>query len=156
MVEIRYREDLLLYSHWFLSVLKLHFGEDVFLSFRKHEKPVKVETHIRTVGNVEVDVLLTQGKKTVAIELKESDYMKAIAQALERRERFDYVYVVLNLSVPSILSILRSYPQALEQGIGFISAHDNCVVIKAYSKPHIREAKRYINLLNYLPEEVIK
>jgi len=154
MVEVRYREDLLLYSHWFLSVLKLHFGEDGFLLRKLYENPVRVETHIRTVGNLEVDVLLTQGRKAVAIELKESDYRKAITQALERRDIFDYVYVVLNLPVPSILSILRSYPQALEQGIGFISAHDNCIVIKAYSKHRRNQAKRYINLFNYLPEAV--
>ena len=141
MVVVKFLEDLLLFSRWFREII----GRHGFGNFR-------VETH-KHVKGLEVDVVVYGKYGTIGIELKDSDYGKVIQQAVERAEYFTYMYAVLDLPVRSILSILRTYKEALEYGIGFASSFDDCVVIPAYSK-HKHEAKRYVGLLQYIPEVV--
>jgi len=148
VIEVRYREDLLLFSNWFKELLRKHFGGQ-FGFHLEFKPPVKVSTHVRTVHNMEVDVVVTNGSKTIGIELKEVDHDKAIRQAVKRRREFDYFYIVLDLSVSTILSVLRNHPEALKEGIGFISAQDNCIVIQSY-KIHKREGKRYLEILRFI------
>jgi len=141
---IRNKEDLLLFSKWFKELLAYHFPSRWPFNLN-----VKVETHIVTANKLEVDVLvrdLKDSRKVIAIELKESDIDKAIQQALKRKEVFNYVYVAINLPTASILAELRRHPEALENGIGFISTYDDCIVIRAYSHKK-KESKRYLNLL---------
>lgn len=143
---VRFREDLLLFSKWFRRLLWSHFSDRWSLKF-----PIIVDTHVVSLNRVEVDVLVsdTARKKIVAIELKKDNYAKAIQQAIKRKELFDYVYVVLDLPTSSILSVLRSYSEALEHGVGFISAEDEAIVIKAYNR-RVDEAARYKKILAYI------
>jgi len=141
MIHIRYREDLVIFSKWFRDVLIEHL--DIY-------KPIIVDMHVKTLNVGECDVVIKQGNKTIGIELKQRDYGKVIEQAIKRRDNFTYMYVALDLHTSTILSILRSYLQALEKGIGFISTMDDCIVIRSYAKRK-DEAKRYKTLL-----EVIK
>ena len=147
MVIIRFAEDLLLFSGWFRKLLQLHFSDNWDIRF-----PISVEMHVVPLNRVEVDVVVRSNSKVIAIELKESDYTKVIEQAIKRRDLFDYVYVTLNLSTHTILGILRNYKEALEHGIGFISASDDCIVIKAYDKRHKHESKRYTKILDFLTQ----
>jgi len=158
MAIIRFREDLLLYSKWVREIIALHFSEhgSLFMlgSDELQRNPVRVDTHVRMINNVEVDVVITNGKRSVGVELKESDYDKAIRQAIIRRPFFDYMYVVLDMSVHSILEILRRkrYSEVFDYGIGFISGSDDCVVIRSYSRRR-NESKRYSILLDKIYEE---
>ena len=139
MIVIKYREDLFMFSKWFRDVLVEHL--DIY-------KPVIVDMHVKTLNVGECDVVVKQGNKTIGIELKQRDYGKVIEQAVKRRNSFTYMYVALDLHANTILSILRSYLQALEKGIGFISTMDDCIVIKSYKR--LDEAKRYKTLLEVI------
>jgi len=155
MAIIRYREDLLLYSKWVREIIAIHFSEHgslyVIYTDELQRKPIRVDTHVRMINNIEVDVVITNGKKSIGVELKENDYDKAIKQAIIRRRYFDYMYVVLDMSVHSILEILRRkrYSEVFDYGIGFVSSSDDCVVIRSYSRRR-SESKRYSTLLDKL------
>jgi len=127
---IRYKEDLLLFRDWFRELIRLHFSESSFWAGVKY--PIEVRSHVRMLDNTEVDLMISNGKVVVIVELKECDIQKAIEQALERRRFADYIYVSLDLHTYTILKMLRNYDQALKAGIGFISAKDECIVIRAY------------------------
>ena len=143
---IRFHEDLLLFSEWFREVLRLHFSDDWNIQL-----PLEIKTHVISLNNVEIDVIIKNSNgKTVVIELKERDYVKAIKQAIKRRELFDYVYVAINLPTHIILGILRKHREALEYGVGFISASDDCIIIRAYDKRHKYESKKYMKILDLI------
>ena len=87
--------------------------------------------------NTETDVILycktEHGRKRkIGIELKESDLVKAVHQAMVRREFFNYFYVVINHSVEYIVDwILGDYNllSAIKiGGIGIISYADKIMV----------------------------
>jgi len=64
-----------------------------------HGKIEKIEKHFR-VGGEEVDAIIYCGTKRrrIGIELKEADIEKAISQAINRRNFFNYFYIVLHCS----------------------------------------------------------
>ena len=68
----------------------------------------------------------------MGFELKDSDFYKAFNQAKERREYFDYFYVVIDLSVRSIVEYLLSLKDM--DGIGFISAKEEVIVLPSKFK----------------------
>jgi len=140
MVVIKYREDLLIFSKWFRDVLVEHLDID---------KPISVDMHVRTLNVGECDVVVKQGSKTIAIELKRKDYAKVIEQAVKRRDSFTYMYVAIDLPAYAVLAILRKYRDTLDYGIGFISTMDDCIVIRSYSR-RISESKRYKTLLEVI------
>lgn len=66
-----------------------------------HGKIIKLEKHYKVCGK-EVDAIIYCQKsrvKTVGLELKEFDLLKAVEQAVERRNFFNYFYIVINSDV---------------------------------------------------------
>lgn len=127
---VRYMEDLLLFSDWFKELLKLHFFKDGLWNMNKH--PVEIKSHVRTLDNVEVDLMISNGEIVVIVELKKYDVETAIKQAMTRRHFADYIYIALDLPTHTIVRMLKKHQEALKAGIGIISAKDNCIVIRAY------------------------
>jgi hypothetical protein len=83
--------------------------------YRYHDLRVdRVLRHVRIAG-FEVDAVaeaytFDKGiKRLIGFELKDSDFYKAFNQAKERREYFDYFYVVIDLSVRTIVEYLLSF-----------------------------------------------
>jgi len=141
---IKYREDLVLLPSWLLEIVKLHCSKG-FLSL---EYPIYIRNHVRDVhSNLELDLVITCGKKRIVVELKEADLAKVVEQIGRRKLLGDYAYIALNLRVHDIIGALRNYSKLLEHGIGIVSTRDNCIVIRAYSPRKISEARRYLELL---------
>jgi len=138
-VEIKFKEDLVLLPRWLRQIVETHSVSMPFI----------IRTHV-PLGSGEVDVVVEDRKKAIAIELKESDYMKVIVQAEKRTFFFDYVYAALNLHTSTILSILRTYPNVLKSGVGFVSTKDDCIVIRAYRSRNVVESLRYKNILDFM------
>ena len=151
MVRICHVEELSLLPRWLELVVGYHCSD----SFHEPSKyPIEIELR-RKVQGFEVDMVVTcrSGKRVnrIGFELKKSDWAKAIKQAMERRALFHYFYIVLDMYSFSILGMLRSHREALEYGIGFVSARDNCIVIKSYTKANWRESRSYAyTILPYL------
>ena len=92
-------------------------------------------------------------KRRVLVELKETDLAKAIEQAITRRPNFDYVYVAADLCTADLLSWLRSRPEPLRYGVGFVSVKDQCIVIRSYGRRYWGESCKYGELLSYMGGE---
>jgi len=80
------------------------FNENVLKIIENlHGKIFKVERHYK-VANLETDIILLckriRGYKSVGIELKVSDTLKAIEQAIARRKYFNYFYIVSDVYNP--------------------------------------------------------
>jgi len=138
-VEIKFKEDLVLLPRWLRQVVEAH----------SVSMPFTVRTHV-PLGSGEVDVVVEDRRKAIAIELKESDYVRVMLQAEKRTLFFDYVYAALNLHASTILSILRSYPNVLRSGVGFVSTRDDCIVIRAYRSRNVAESLRYKKILDFM------
>ena len=154
MISICHVEELVLLPRW-LELIVRHHCSDSYHYPNKY--PIEIELRKKVQG-FETDLIVTcrSGNRNVKIgfELKKSDWLKAIRQAIERRALFHYFYVVLDLYSFSILGMLRSHREALEYGIGFISARDSCIVIKSYTKANWRESKSYAyTILAYLIDD---
>ena len=144
VIELKFDEDFMILSKWLIDALSYHIGTPL--------PPVRIRTHFRIVENLEIDLFVNCDNKRFIFELKKDDLWKVLEQAVARRRLADYVYVVLNLSVSEILSWLRSSAALLKYGVGVISAKDNCIVIPSY-KIHLKESKRYANLLNFIGDK---
>ena len=153
-ISICHREEWVLLPRWLKAVILEHCVD----SYRDpSNNPIMIEVRKRVQG-FETDLIVTckSGMKTVRIgfELKENDLYKAISQAMTRRGLFHYFYVVMNLRVHVILTVLKGHQyteEALSHGIGFVSSMDDCIVIKSYSKAHWHESRSYTyTILAYL------
>ena len=115
---------------------------------RKHDFHVeKLYRHVK-INSFEIDAVaivktsIERYERWVGFELKETAIDKAVGQALDRREFFDYFYVVIDLSCSSIVYFLIKYPQVvINDGIGFISSYDEVVVSLSKYKPRIKLEK---------------
>ena len=138
---------------------------------------LKVNTLFRhvLVGGFETDVVALcstdQGyDRWVGFELKDSDILKALNQALWRRRFFDYFYVVIDLSVCRIVDILLKKDNLRElimkEGVGIISVsnaswNSYAVVVRAKYKKRAEipvkteykeEDKAQLSLVNFVRE----
>jgi len=104
------------------------------LSLIKKERNVIIIEHKL---DTETDVILyckTEfgRKRKIGIELKETDFIKAVHQALVRREFFNYFYIVINSSVKYIVDWIFSdynlYSAIKVGGIGIISFKDKIII----------------------------
>ena len=155
---IRNQEEFVLLPKWLRDVV-CHHCIDSCSPYRggPRQNPIYIDVRTRVQG-LETDLIVTcrSGSRNVRIgfELKETDIYKAIHQALVRRPLFHYFYIVLNMHVYNILTVLkgcRYTRDALEHGIGFISSEDGCVVIKSYSRGNWMESRAYVyTLLQYI------
>ena len=155
MVRICHVEELALLPRWLKQIVSHHCSSS-YSEPNKH--PIEIELR-RKVQGFEVDMVVTckSGSRTVKIgfELKTwSGIDKAASQAIERRALFHYFYIVVDLSVMSILGILKGRSwgeEVLRHGIGIVSTSDNCIVIKSYSKANWAYSKSYVyTILSYL------
>jgi len=138
---IRYMEDLLVLDKWVRKLIRLHFSR--CNSWADVRKPVEIRSHLRTLDGKEVDLMITDGETTIIVELKSYDIEGVIRQALERRRHADYIYVCLNLPAHVIVRELKKYEEAVRSGIGFISADDECIVLRAYpQRRHRRKCRK--------------
>ena len=154
MIAICNEEELALLPKWFVEIIGMHC-EDSLVNIKTNN--IVVELRKRVQG-FETDVVVTcrSGSRRVLIgfELKKDNLDEAVKQAVERRALFHYFYVVLHLPVRAILSKLRYHHEAFENGIGFVSAVDDAVVIRSYSRRHWRESASYTyTLLSYMKED---
>jgi len=127
---VRYMEDLMVLDKWVRKLIKLHFSKNN--SWVDIKKPIEIRSHLRTLDGKEVDLMITNGEIVVLVELKSYDIQGVIRQALERRHHADYIYVCLNLPAYVLVRELKNYKDAVEAGVGFISAEDECIVLRAY------------------------
>ncbi len=158
---IRNIEELQIFSRWLRDILEKHCHCSKYL-LKEDFRPVEINFR-RKIGGNEVDMIITCSigdssrviKRTIGFELKESDTYKAVDQAIKRRNDFTWFYVVLDISVEKILSLLRNKPimRALEYGIGFVSGKDDVVVISSYMKQNIHYSASYMNLFDFLGGE---
>jgi len=72
--------------------------------------------------------------RLIGFELKDSDFYKAFYQAKERRKYFDYFYVVIDLSARTIVEYLLDLGRKKLDGIGFISAKEEVIVLPSKFK----------------------
>lgn len=158
MIRICHVEELALLPRWLKQIVSHHCSSS-YSEPNKH--PIEIVLRSNVQG-FEVDMIVTckSGSRTVRIgfELKTwSGIDKAASQAVERRALFHYFYIVVDLSVMSILGILKGRSwgeEVLRHGIGFVSASDNCIVIKSYSKANWVYSKSYAyTILSYLGEQ---
>jgi len=120
-------------------VVKIKYAEDKLFDIafpllkRVHRIPSKhkVEWHKHLRG-YEVDVYITWRSsgwpsfKSMVVELKENDIVKALDQALKRRSLALFTYVVINLKPAYLFRLLIQYhmdilQEAVNKGIGLIS-----------------------------------
>ena len=127
---VRFSEDLLLFSNWFIELIRLHFLKDGIWNLNKH--PIEIKSHVRTLDNHEIDLMISDGETVVVVELKKYDMETVIKQALARRRYANYIYIALDLPTYFIINYLKKHPEVIRAGIGIISARDNCIVIRAY------------------------
>lgn len=168
MLKLIFNEDLLLLPLWMRKALSYHYYP------LSSYLPIEIKNHVYVLEGFEVDVMVFLSakrykpvkfntlfdvevtepkysviKRKIIFELKETDLVKALDQAVDRRRIADYIYVVLDLSTPSIMSWLRSNLDLLKYGVGVISAKDNTIVIPSY-KTHLHEAEAYKPLLEII------
>lgn len=143
--EFKYLEDKLILAGWLRSILSRHSVERFTLKM-----------HQRTRNRLEFDVIIRDldHGKTIAVELKDSDLLRVMGQAIRRTGMFDYVYAAVDLPTHMILGLLRGYSELLDHGVGIASARDDIIVIPAYSNRYKEEATRYKSLLRYIPEDL--
>ena len=137
MIVLKYVEDLAVLSPWLREVLRIHGMDAPAPGFSGLARPVRIEMHQRTPDGKEVDLIITNGERTVAVELKDRS-TRVFEQAIARRKWFDYVYAAINWSTHEIISYLAGNPGILEEGIGVVSMRDNVVVVRSTKrKPRI-------------------
>jgi len=132
--------------------------------YRCHELKIeRVLRHVRVAG-FEVDAVAEahtldkEIRRLVGFELKDSDFYKAFNQAVERREYFDYFYVVIDLTTRTIVEYLLDLGREKLNGIGFISALDEVVVLPSKFRKRIDAAltpkrnfdKNQVDLLEFI------
>ena len=135
----------------------------------KHNLKVsKLYRHVK-IDSYEVDALaITETpehiERWIGFELKDNSIDKATLQAMLRRKYFDYFYVVINLSVSSIVKYLFYYPKPIkEYKIGYVSSYDNIVVITSNYIPREKKEenkeivgksvdKKQMDLIRFLQE----
>ncbi len=99
----------------------------------------RVLRHVRVAG-FEVDAVAEaytfekEIRRLIGFELKDSDLLKAFYQAKERRKYFDYFYIVVDLTVRSIVEYLLHWGSKNLDGIGFISAKEEVIVLPSKFK----------------------
>ena len=114
--------------------------EDLILKHHENYEVINRKLRYKIEGkmNLETDVILVVKtinniKRTIGIELKETDMSKAISQAIERREYFHYFYVILNLKVSTIVNEIlldyNLYSAIKNYGIGLVSASEKTMII---------------------------
>ena len=115
--------------------------ENLILEHHENYEIVERKLRYKIDGkvNLETDVVLivkttnTGVKRAIGIELKENDILKAISQAMERREYFHYFYVVLNMRVSTIVNWIfldhNLYSAIKNYSIGLISAYEKTMVL---------------------------
>jgi len=124
---------------------KIHWEENYYnkeienLILQHHGYKLESRLFRQKVGNKEVDVILIvktkekEIKRAIGIELKENDIVKAVSQAIERREYFHHFYVVINLEISSIVKWIfldsNLYLAIKGYGIGLISAYEKRMVL---------------------------
>ena len=98
------------------------------LRYKINDKP-KLETDL-------ILIVLTPERKikrTIGIELKETDFTKAIVQAVNRREYFNWFYIVIDLHPKSIVEwIFRDrniYSVIKEYGIGIVTTYPEVMLL---------------------------
>ena len=110
----------------------------------------KIYRHVM-VNGMEVDAVAIcktyedRYERWVGFELKENALDKAMDQAMLRRDYFDYFYVVIDLSVASIVgNIIRGYflDHIKNHKIGIISSYDDVVVAKSGFKARKEKDKK--------------
>ncbi len=142
--EFKYLEDKLILAGWLRSILSRHSVERFTLKL--HQRSRKHE----------YDVVITDMDKgkTINVELKDSDLLRVMEQAIYRTDMFDYVYAAINLPTYMILGLLRGYSGLLDHGVGIASVWDDIIVIPAYNDRYKQEARRYKSLLKYIPKDL--
>lgn len=134
MIVLKYAEDLFILAPWLREVLRIHGMDAPSAGFSGLARPVRIELHHRVPDGTEVDMIITNGERTVAVELKDAS-PKVFEQARARRKWFDYVYAAVNWSTHEIISFLAGKPDILEDGIGVVSLRDNIVVVRSVKRP---------------------
>ncbi len=97
-------------------------------------KVEKIKWHERYLGKECDCYLISKTNKTVGIELKEIDIVKAVKQALERRDIFNYSYVVMGngFSLSSyITTLVRKglIEKMVNRDIGLIISQENPILV---------------------------
>ena len=115
---------------------------------------------INNKPNLETDVVLLvstptkQINRTIGIELKQTDLIKAVTQAIERRKYFNWFYIVIGISVRAFLEwIFR------DTNLFFALKDYDIGVILGYDEIMLLPSKFYnvFNLTNFVfQEEVVK
>ncbi len=142
-----------MYSKWFRDIILYH-------CLKEYESgKITVDRHVKVHG-VEHDVLVScegeRAKKTIAIELKDSDLEAVINQAIKRAGTATYAYAVVNLPIASVFRILKAYPEKylneiFSSGIGLASGYDNIVIFYSYSPGKRQYSTEHLSLLKWLP-----
>ena len=128
-----YEEDNLIYFEDALLTRQI-----VYTIEEKHNLYVnKIFRHV-FINGYEIDALAIcktredKFERWIGFELKENSLDKAIHQAILRRRFFNYFYIVINLSVSSIVRYLLDMADKIKESkIGIISAYDSAVVLKS-------------------------
>ena len=152
-MRLKYREDLLLFPRWFREVVYYHCKEDVW----DWQPGIVIHLH-PVINGVEFDVIMRCRKarkvNVVCFELKDADMDKVLSQAIVRRDQCDYIYVVADLDTYVMLNQVarsRHGKEALRLGVGLVSARDDVLVLKSYSRGfYERYGGRRVNLLELM------
>ncbi len=156
MIVLRYVEDLFVLAPWLREVLHIHGMDAPSARLSGLERPVRIEMHHRMPDGTEVDLILTNGLRTIAIELKDTS-TRVFDQAKARKKWFDYVYAAINWSTHEILSYLAGNTDILEHGVGAISLRDNIVVVRSTKKPSkIPKITFFNNVCDKIGEDTIE
>ena len=131
MNDVKFKEDKLFNKDIITAVEIAH--DLRFVSYNRHMR----------IDGRECDVVAifetAEGKylRLIGFELKDKNFDKVVAQALERRKLFDYMYIVTGLSAKELLRAVLNYRYFAElvnslkqEGIGIIC--ENEVIL--YSK----------------------
>jgi hypothetical protein len=127
-----------------------------------HGEIFKIRKHYEIAG-METDVILLckreRGYKSIGIELKQSDLLTAVGQAMERRQYFNYFYVISESYKPNVyigyeiewLSKFNSLSNLKKYKIGWIVSNFNNQAWLIYPSRYINVG--FKNVLFKLNEE---
>ena len=144
-----------------------YYFEDALLTWKIletikacHDLEIRRVYRHAMVAGFEVDAVAickTSGGKErwIGFELKEADFPKAFAQALLRRDFFDYFYVVIDLPVREVVNWILNHCKKGVEGIGFVSAYDDIIVLASKFKRR-REMVEEVEANTILPVTQIK
>ena len=152
MNDIKFKEDNL-FNEKIITAVEVAHGLR-FVTYNRHMR----------IDGKECDVVATfetaEGKylRLIGFELKVQNFDKVVAQALERRKLFDYMYIVTGLSAKELLRAVLNHKYFAElikllkqEGIGIIC--ENEVVL--YSKFRKGSLQPLINFSGSSPHPTV-